>query len=263
MAVYGVEALGALGGRYHVKHLDRNESLGQDERGRQTLINVDKNFKLREENSRYSTSHLVIPVVAYLDLVEAGMREDLVPLVFADESRRVHRAAVADDQNVFVLQSGGVSQLEVSVLDLEHRFQQVLLKHHKFCKNVFHFDKVNFFSHLKMLRGDLVQFREVDATGEEDVGRFRHSKNLKPPKISFHPRYTRLMLCNSPPLPRTFHPRFSKKELSRCWAVVLPPQGPPVRTIFQIFRLFCSFSMTRSISVERSLAGINFILKKA
>merc|ERR550519_681216 len=37
--------------------------------------------------------------------------------------------------------------------------------------------------------------------------------------------------------------KFSKKEESLAWPVVLPPQGPPVRTNFQIFLFFCSASI--------------------
>ena len=69
--------------------------------------------------------HLVVAVVADVDLVHLVPEHHLLPVLLGHEGGGVHGAAVADDQTVALARLG---QREEGVLDLDHGPQQVLLR---------------------------------------------------------------------------------------------------------------------------------------
>ncbi len=67
---------------------------------------------------------LVVAIVSDLDLVEAVPGEDGLPLLSRDEGGGVHGAAVANDETITIRAFG---QVEESIFNLEHCFQQIFL----------------------------------------------------------------------------------------------------------------------------------------
>ena len=70
-------------------------------------------------------AHLVVAVVADIDLVHLVPEHHLLPVLLGHEGGGVHGASVADDQAVPLT---GLGQREEGVLDLDHGPQQVLLR---------------------------------------------------------------------------------------------------------------------------------------
>ena len=69
--------------------------------------------------------NLIVAIVSDFDLVEAVPGKDRLPLLAWDEGGGVHGAAVADDKAIAIRAFG---QIEESIFNLEHCFQQVFLK---------------------------------------------------------------------------------------------------------------------------------------
>ena len=74
---------------------------------------------------RHEVDHLVVAVVPEVHLVEVVELEDPLPLVLGEVGRAVHCSAVADHEAVAGL---GPRQAEVSVLQLQHRLQEIGLE---------------------------------------------------------------------------------------------------------------------------------------
>ena len=80
---------------------------------------------LRADGRALQVHHVVVPVVADLNVLEAQLGQDLVPRVPGDEGGGVHDPAVCDDQAVL---GALFRHREVSVLQGHHGSHQVLLE---------------------------------------------------------------------------------------------------------------------------------------